>query len=116
MQVLNSLCYFREGLDGGITKYRVFEVHWNIPDFFARLNNLKSGVRSWETVSLVEEGGNVNLVPKHMYVSKMRIICKLSSWKMMIECLYKVMLGEQKVTLALERDARYQISPLLAVL
>jgi len=59
--------YSREGLDGGITKYRVFEVHWNIPDFLARLNNLKSGVRCWETV----------------------------------------MLGEQKVTLALERDARY---------
>jgi len=59
--------YSREGLDGGITKYRVFEVHWNISDFLARLNNLKSGVRCWETV----------------------------------------MLGEQKVTLALEREARY---------
>jgi len=59
--------YSREGLDGGITKYRVFEVHWSIPDFLARLNNLKSGVRCWESV----------------------------------------MLGEQKVTLALERDARY---------
>ena len=29
----------------------------------------------------------------------------------MIKCLYKVMLGEQKVTLALERDARYQTVP-----
>ena len=29
----------------------------------------------------------------------------------MIKCLYKVMLGEQKVTLALERDARSQTVP-----
>ena len=50
-----SSCHFREGLDGGITKYRVFEVHWNIPDFLARLNNLKSGVRCWETVSLLSK-------------------------------------------------------------
>ena len=47
-----STCHFREGLDGGITKYRVFEVHWSIPDFLARLNNLKSGVRCWESVRI----------------------------------------------------------------
>ena len=52
---------FREGLDGGITKYRVFEVHWNIPDFLARLNNLKSGVRCWETVSVNSRSKVVNV-------------------------------------------------------
>ena len=50
---IGSTFHFREGLDGGITKYRVFEVHWNIPDFLARLKNLKSGVRCWETVSFL---------------------------------------------------------------
>ena len=34
----------------------------------------------------------------------------------MIECLYKVMLGEQKVTLALERDARYHFPCLFCLL
>ena len=52
---------FREGLDGGITKYRVFEVHWNLPDFLARLNNLKSGVRCWETVSVNSRSKVVNV-------------------------------------------------------
>ena len=84
-----STRYSREGLDGGITKYRVFEVHWNIPDFLARLNNLKSGVRCWETVSLPHT----------------------SCWLLTIKCLSKVMLGEQKVTLALEREARYWTVP-----
>ena len=53
--------HFREGLVGGITKYRVFEVHWNIPDFLARLNNLKSGVRCWETVSVNSRSKVVNV-------------------------------------------------------
>ena len=52
---------FREGLDGGITKYRVYEVHWTIPDFLARLNNLKSGVRCWETVSVNSRSKVVNV-------------------------------------------------------
>ena len=48
------MVHIRGGSDCGLTKYRVFEVHWNIPDFLERINNLKSGTRCWETVSFLQ--------------------------------------------------------------
>ena len=48
------MVHIRGGSDCGLTKYRVFEVHWNIPDFLERINNLKSGTRCWETVRFLQ--------------------------------------------------------------
>jgi len=47
--------YSRDGTDGGLTKYQVYEVKWDIPNFRMKLNGLKDGVRLWETVVLGEQ-------------------------------------------------------------
>jgi len=46
-------CYNKaENVCGGVTKYRLYNISWTIPDFSARLNTLRPGVKCWETVTL----------------------------------------------------------------
>jgi len=38
--------------DSDVTKYKVFNITWNVADFKKRLNSLKQGVKCWEIVNL----------------------------------------------------------------